>query len=255
MQWRRSDPQALLTLRNRRIVYRLDINSVIFQQYIADVAALDRIFDHDRHDVPLIGKVRNAVRIKPVSHFFDLPTVPHPLEIACLEMPNRGACSCHDCRRQRGGEYEAACERPDEIAEHRGTCDVAPDNSVRLAKRAFDQSDPIRDAFPIRDAPSPRSVHSNRVNLVQISHCAVLLGDIANLGDRSDASTHGINRLERYDLRRIGRALRQLFRQILYIIVLPNLFFRLRVPDSFNHGSVVHLIRKDDGIRQARAER
>src|SRR6476660_2543171 len=61
-------------------------------------------------------------------------------------------------------------------------------------------------AVTFGDPTAARAVHANSMDLVEIGHRAIPLGDIANLCDRCDIAIHRIDRLEADELRppRIG---------------------------------------------------
>src|ERR1700756_501517 len=64
----------------------------------------------------------------------------------------------------------------------------------------------MHDAVALGDTTATRTVHANGVDLIEISHRAIALGDIANLSNRRDIAIHRIDRLETDQLRtpRIG---------------------------------------------------
>jgi len=70
----------------------------------------------------------------------------------------------------------------------------------------MDGGQAMHDAVALGDAPATWAIHTHRVNLVEISHRAIALGDIANFSNRRDIAVHRIDRLETDQLRtpRIG---------------------------------------------------
>jgi hypothetical protein len=91
--------------------------------------------------------------------------------------------------------------------------------------------------------------------LVQERQGAVLLRQIAELGDRANATTHGVDGLERDDLRRFLRILLELGLEIREIVVLPDHALRARVAHALDHARVVHLIGEINAAGKFGAER
>ena len=60
------------------------------------------------------------------------------------------------------------------------------------------------DAVALGDAAAARAVKADRVHLVEIGQRAVLLGQIADRGDRRDVAVHRVDALEDDDLRRVA---------------------------------------------------
>ena len=56
-------------------------------------------------------------------------------------------------------------------------------------------------AIAFGDAAAARSVHADGVDLVEMGHRAVLLGEIGDLADRGDVAIHRIDQLEGDQLR------------------------------------------------------
>src|SRR3546814_5247450 len=74
--------------------------------------------------------------------------------------------------------------------------DLAAHHPESLAERALDDREAIHLPLALGDAAAVRAVEANGVHLVEVGHGAVLLGDLAKLGDRRDVAVHGIDRLE-----------------------------------------------------------
>ena len=80
-----------------------------------------------------------------------------------------------------------------------------------------------------------RPVHADRVNLVEISHRTVPLGDIANLCDRRDIAIHRIDRLETDELRLPRISAYQAVLKVDRVVVAENLVLGAAVPDALDH--------------------
>jgi len=109
-----------------------------------------------------------------------------------------------DRRWQRRGEDEAWGVRANRIDERRASGDVAPEAPEGLGKGALDHIDPVHGAGARSDSGTPRAVHSDGMDLVEIGHGAVSLGKIADATNRGDVTVHRIQALEDDQLRPLG---------------------------------------------------
>jgi len=50
--------------------------------------------------------------------------------------------------------------------------------------------DAVHDALALGDAGAARTIHSNRVDLIEIGHRAITFGEIADLVHRCDVAVH-----------------------------------------------------------------
>src|SRR5881394_1377410 len=71
-------------------------------------------------------------------------------------------------------------------------CRIAAVAAERLGQRALEDVDAMHDAVAFGDAAAARAVHADRMNLVDIGHGAVALGEIADPGQRRDIAVHRI---------------------------------------------------------------
>ena len=104
---RRRDAQPLGALGDGRIVDRLDIDAVLFQQQVAGLLAQLGIADEHRHDVGVARHHRQAGGGQDRLDAGGAVLVPLALPARRLQMPDRGRRGRADRRRQRGGEDEA----------------------------------------------------------------------------------------------------------------------------------------------------
>lgn len=98
------------------------------------------------------------------------------------------------------------------------------------------------------------SVKTNSVNLIQESESSVLFGKVANLRDRTNTATHGVDALEGDDLRCLLRVLRQLGFQILQVVVLENDSLCTGVSHTLNHRRMIHRVGEVDTSGQFGAQ-
>ncbi len=93
------------------------------------------------------------------------------------------------------------------------------------------------------------------MNLVDISHRAILLGEIADAAYRREIAIHRIEALEHDELRprRIGGGEQLL--EMRHVVVAEDLFFGVRLTDTLDHRIVVPGVRQDQAIRHQLRER
>ena len=72
-------------------------------------------------------------------------------------------------------------KRADKVAQRDRTGDIAADNTVGLAQCPLNQCDPVGQTLAFRNAAAARAVQAHRMDLVQIGHRTVLLGDLDDL--------------------------------------------------------------------------
>ena len=90
-------------------------------------------------------------------------------------------------------------------------------------------------AVPFSDPSAVRAVHPDGMDLVEIGHRVIPLGDIANLYNWRDIAIHRIYRLEADELRppRIGA--RQAVLKVGGVVVAKKLVLGAAVPDTLDH--------------------
>ena len=79
------------------------------------------------------------------------------------------------------------------------------------------------------------------MDLVEIGHGAVLLGDLDDLAHRRDVAIHGIDALEGDDLGPVGAILGEDPVEIGRVVVLEDALFGLGMADALDHRGVVLL--------------
>ena len=86
--------------------------------------------------------------------------------------------------------------------------DIAAEAAERLGQRAFQDVDAVHDAVALGDAAAARAVHADRMDLVDIGHGAITLGEIADLRQRRDVAVHRIQAFAGDQFRPVGPAAR-----------------------------------------------
>ena len=137
----------------------------------------------------------------------------------------------------------------------RGAGDVAADDAEGLAERALDQRDAVHQPALLGNAAAARAVEPDRMDLVEVGHRAVLLGDIEDLADRGDVAVHRVDALEGDDLRPVGLERGELAVEVGRVVVLPDPLLGARMADSLDHRGMVQRVREDHRVRQAGPER
>src|SRR4029077_13163162 len=110
-------------------------------------------------------------------------------------------------------------------------------------------------AVPFSDPSAVRAVHADGMDLVEIGHRVIPLGDIANLYNWRDIAIHRIDRLETDELRlpRIG-AYEAVF-EVARVVVAEDLVLSATVPGALDHRGVVCGIGEDDTVRSLPSQR
>jgi len=84
------------------------------------------------------------------------------------------------------------------------------------------------------------------VDFVEEGDGTILVGKVADLSDRTNATTHRVDALERDDLGRIDWELGELRLEVGEIVVLEDNLLGARVANTLNHRGVVERIGEDD---------
>ena len=82
--------------------------------------------------------------------------------------------------------------------------DVAAHHAERLAERPLDDGQAVRDAVALGNAAAVLAVHADGMDFVEIGQRVILVGEVADRGDRRDVAVHRIDALERDQLGRLG---------------------------------------------------
>ena len=170
--------------------------------------------------------------------------------VELLEMADRNGRGGRDGRRQGGGEDEARRIGADRIDDRGRARDIAAKRAEGLGQRALDDVDPVGEAVAFGDAAAARAIHADRMDLVDIGHGVVFLGQIGDFGDRRDVAIHRIDGFEDDQLGPFppGRA-QQAF-EMSDVIVPEHLLFGAGAPHALDHRGMVQLVRQDEAIRQ-----
>jgi len=145
-----------------------------------------------------------------------------------------------------GREDEAGGRAAHEIDERCARRDIAANHAEGFGEGALDHGNPVHQTLALGHAAAPLPIHPDRVNLVEIGHRAMPLGDLAQFGDRSDVAIHRIDRFEADELRAGRVGLPQQAVEISGIAMREDAFLGAAVADPRNHRGVVPGIRKDD---------
>ena len=111
-------------------------------------------------------------------------------------MADRDCRSGGDGRRQGGGEDEARRVGAHGVNHCGLSGDVAAQRAERLGERAFDDIDAVGEAVALGDAAATVAIHANRMDLVDVGHGVVLVGEVGDRLDGGDVAVHRIDALE-----------------------------------------------------------
>ena len=133
--------------------------------------------------------------------------------------------------------------------------DIAAEAAERLGERAFQHVDAVHDAVALGDAAAARAVHADRMDLVDIGHGAVFLGEIADLRERRDVAVHRIEALAGDQLRPVGTRRDQQLFQMRHVVVAEDLALAAGLAHAFDHRIVVQRVRQDQAVRNQLCDR
>ncbi len=128
--------------------------------------------------------------------------------------------------------------------------DVASHHPEGLAQRTLDDVDLVGHAVALGHAAAAYAVEAHRVDLVQVGHGAVFLGQGGRAANVGDVAVHGIDALEGHQLGRVGRRLGQQAFQVFEVVVAEDLERAPAVADAGDHGGVVQLVGEHDQAGQ-----
>ena len=228
---------------------------MIGHQPVGDHAALVRAADHHRDDMAGVRQMRDAGGVEPCAHGRDIGALRLSFRVRHLQVPDRGTGPGGDGGRQGRGEDETAGKGPHEIHQCCGCRDVAADDAVGLTQRALNNREAVHQPLRLGHAAAARTVEADGMDLVEVGHGAVTVGQIADVTDRGDVAVHGIDALECDQLGGIGRQGGQLRLKVRKVVVPPDNGLRAAVAHAFDHAGVVQRVRQHDAAGDACGQR
>jgi hypothetical protein len=172
-----------------------------------------------------------------------------PLGRGALEMAHGGGRRRGDSRRQSGRENEARSVAAHGIDDRGAGGDIAAHHPKSLCQGAFDNVDAVHDPIALGDAAATRSVHADRMNLVEIGERAVFLGQFADALDGGDIAVHGIDALADDQLRPVGSCGGEKLFKMRNVVVPKDLLLAARLAHALDHGIVVEGVGEDEAVR------
>ena len=169
-------------------------------------------------------------------------------------MSHRGRCTRCNSRRQRRCKDETTGETAEEVAELGRGRNIAANHPKRLTQSALNYGNAMHETFLLCNAPTPRTIEPHCMNLIQIGHCVVFLSQITNFSNWSNITIHGVDAFKGNQLRTIQRLRSQFGLKIDQIIMFPNLSFRFRMANAFNHRRVIQSIGQHQAVRNTRRQ-
>ena len=125
-----------------------------------------------------------------------------------------------------------------------GAGDISAHDAESLAEGALDDVDPVHHPFALGDAAAARAVHADRMDLIEIGHCAVAPCEVADGADRRDIAVHRIDALEHNQFGPVAGSLEQLF-EVSEIVVAEDHLVAARLPHALDHRVVIERIGDD----------
>src|SRR4051812_247572 len=123
-----------------------------------------------------------------------------PLRDRSFQMRDASRRGGRHCWWHRGCKDKARRGRADGVADHSIGCDVAAHDTKTFGQGPFDDVDAVHDTIALGDAGAARSVKTDGMNLVKISHCPEFRRQITDLSYRGDIAIHRVKRFKSNDL-------------------------------------------------------
>ena len=139
---------------------------------------------------------RESACLEPLPDLPRTVLLARPLDLRCLEMADRCGRGRADRRWKGGRENEARRIGAKRVNHPSTSCNVATEAAERLGEGAFDHVDAVHDAVARGYTRPARTVHADRVNLVEVGHGAIAVGEITDPMDRRDVAAHRVETLE-----------------------------------------------------------
>src|SRR5271156_3423365 len=255
MRGGRGYPQSLGASWNGWIVDRLDVDPVPFKQQVARPLAKIGISDHDRHDMRFRRHHRKAGFPESRLGLSYGGALARALHTGCLAMGDRGCRSRRHRGRQGRREDKSGCVGSDGVHDSTRPGDVATESAIGLGERSLHDVNARHNAIALGHTCAAWPVHANRVYLVEVSHCAIALGKVADCLEGSNVAVHRIDALEDDQLWASGRCSREQLLEMLKVIVAPDLPGTARGAHAFNHRIVIVSVGQDQAIWEESGDR
>src|SRR6266404_2382131 len=102
---------------------------------------------------------------------------------------------------------------------------ITAETAERLCERAFDNVYAVHHALALGDAPAMGPIHSDRMNLVDVSQRTIPLREIADLMQRRYIAVHGIKAFAQDQLRSVRCYRAKQLLEMPHIVVAPDVPF------------------------------
>ena len=236
------------------IVDGLHIGAIFGEQYVADPLGLDRIADHQRHDMGDRRHDRKASLRHQALEGGGGGLLAFAFRAGALEVAHARQHARDQHGGEGGGEDEAGRIAADHVDDHLVGRDITAHDAERLAQRPFDDGDAAGDIVAFGNAAAARAIHAHGMDFVEIGQRIIFVGQIADGGDGGDVAIHRIDAFEGDQLGRVGILRGEQFAQMIDVIVAEDALFAARIADARNHRGMVQLVGEDDAAGQQLGE-
>ena len=110
-------------------------------------------------------------------------------------------------------------------------------------------------AVAFGNAAAAFAIKTDAMHLIEIGHCAVFFGQIADLPDLPEIAFHRIDGFEADDLRRILRRCAQQLIEMRHVVVPVDALLRAGMAHAFDHRGVIEFVGEEDAAGQEPRER
>ena len=246
---RQLDADARLALGHHGVREADDVDAAV-EHVLGHLRRQPGVAQHDRHDgvrLPAQHEARLAHAAAEVRHVAHQGVPQRRVPAQAVEDGQRGA-------RHAGGQRVGEQVRPralaEEVDERLGARGVAAGGAAEgLAEGGVDDVDALHDAAVLGRAAAGGSHEAGGVALVDEDEGAVLVGEVADLGEGGDVAVHGEDAVggDHLEARAGVGCLDELGLEVVHVHVGVAEALRLREAHAVDDAGVVELVR-DDGV-------
>mmetsp|Transcript_33833 Transcript_33833/g.67020 ORF Transcript_33833/g.67020 Transcript_33833/m.67020 type:complete len:445 (-) Transcript_33833:996-2330(-) len=215
--------KPLSSLGDSGVVDGLDVHPVGVEELVRGSLAESGVSHVDGHNVGGVVHHGQVLGLEHVLQLCDLQVLCLSLCRGLLQVTDGGSRSGSNHGRERSGEDEARRVGADSVHKFGGARNVPSEDSYSLSEGAIHDVHSVCCPDLLAHPCPSRSVHAHSMDLVDVRHGSVLLGQIAYGVDGGDGSVHRVDRLEHDQLGSVCRGSSQKFLEVLHVVVSKNL--------------------------------